>query len=285
MNCADRKLWAAARTLADLGELTAQWLEGYIASVPGYCSAPADETASLVPVLAAANRAGFVTDSSQPGESGDGWEQRAAVQGYADDETLDALTRAARKAPDGLVLLACESTRFRVNYRSALPVTRSGGRDFTWFGAALPRRHLRDSWTGYGECGREAVKAVCGAWQVTLIDTEWGREDSPLWAVLADFASRTPSGAVVHDRTPAPDGHPVRSAIGAAAEVAVSAALALVFAGALVAGLGTSWPVRLCAVWIAFSVTVYPVIDDVNAGTLRAAKWLDGHLRHERGAA
>jgi hypothetical protein len=28
MNRADRKLWAQARTLADLGELTAQWLEG-----------------------------------------------------------------------------------------------------------------------------------------------------------------------------------------------------------------------------------------------------------------
>jgi hypothetical protein len=188
MNRTDRKLWAQTRTLADIGELTAQWLEGSIASVPGYCGGPAEETASLVPVLAAVNRAGFVTDQSQPGGSGDGWEQRAAVSGFADDATLDALTRAARKAPDGLVLLACEAARFRLDYRSALPVTRSGGRDFTWFGAALPRRHLRDSWIGYGECGREAVKAVCNAWQVTLVDTEWGREYSPLWAVLADFA-------------------------------------------------------------------------------------------------
>ena len=38
MNRADRKLWAAARTLADLGELTARWLEGRIASQPGYAA-------------------------------------------------------------------------------------------------------------------------------------------------------------------------------------------------------------------------------------------------------
>lgn len=257
MNRQDRNLWAQTRTLADVGELTAQWLEGRIASVPGYCGGPAEETASLVPVLGAVNRAGFVTDSSQPGCSRDGWEQRAAVQGYADDATLDALIRAARKRPDGLVLLAHESTRFRVNYRSALPVTRSGGRDFTWFGAALPRRHLRDSWTGYGECGKEAVKAVCDAWQVTLIDTGWGREDSPLWAVLADFASRTPPPDGGHDRTPSGGGR--RRMLSELAEVgAVVAwgALAFVAASVTVAMLGTGIPSRIFAITAAVSLVL-----------------------------
>ncbi len=62
--------WRAARTLAGLGELTAEWLEGTIASiptvVPGY--GPDEETAALIPVLAACNRAGYVTTVSQPGE-------------------------------------------------------------------------------------------------------------------------------------------------------------------------------------------------------------------------
>jgi len=61
--------WHSARTLAGLGELTAQWLEGKIGYVPGYGGAPPDEeTEPLIPVLAAANRAGFVTIVSQPGE-------------------------------------------------------------------------------------------------------------------------------------------------------------------------------------------------------------------------
>jgi hypothetical protein len=196
MNRNDRKLWAQTRTLADIGELTAQWLEGRIASVPGYCGAPAEETASLVPVLAAANRAGFVTDSSQPGESGDGWEQRAAVQGYADDATLERLRQACTGHPE-IRAIVNRAPRYRIRYKTATPVTRSNGRDYTWFGASLSRRHLSDSWTGYGECGDEAVDAVCDAWQVTLADIEWGREDSPLWAVLAGFAA-----AYVKPQTP-----------------------------------------------------------------------------------
>lgn len=187
MNRRDRKLWAATRTLADIGELTAQWLEGRIASVPGYCGGPDEETAGLVPVLAAANRAGYVTDSSQPGGSGPGWEQRAAVQGYCDGSTLDRLHEACVGHP-GIYAIVNRATRARTGYKTATPVTREGGRDFTRFGAALSRRHLRDSWTGYGACGPEAVQAICEAWQVTLVDTGWGREQSPLWHALAAFA-------------------------------------------------------------------------------------------------
>ena len=36
----DLAAWRSARTLADLGELTARWLEGTVASVPGYCGPP-----------------------------------------------------------------------------------------------------------------------------------------------------------------------------------------------------------------------------------------------------
>jgi hypothetical protein len=186
MNRSDRKLWAQARTLADVGELTAQWLEGRIASVPGYCGGPDEETSELIPVLAAANRAGFVTYGSQPGCSGPGWEQRAGVDGFADPETFMRLWQATEGLP--LLRSAEQASRFWVRYRTAMPVTRAGGRVWTRFGAVLPRRHLTDSWVGYGECHSDGVKAVCGAWQITLIDHEWGREDSPLWAALAEFA-------------------------------------------------------------------------------------------------
>ncbi len=70
MSAADRRAWEAARTLDDLGELTARWLEGTIASQPGYepgCG-PDPETAALIPVVARCNRAGYVTCGSQPAE-------------------------------------------------------------------------------------------------------------------------------------------------------------------------------------------------------------------------
>jgi hypothetical protein len=75
--------------------------------------------------------------------------------------------------------------RWRIRYDQALPVTRGDGQDVTWFGAQLSRRHLRDGWTGYGACHRDAVAAVCSAWQVTVIDPQWGRPGR-LWDVLTD---------------------------------------------------------------------------------------------------
>ena len=70
MDPEDAARWRAARTLADLGELTAQWLEGKIASIPAVVPGcgPGEETAELIPVLAACNRAGYVTTVSRPGE-------------------------------------------------------------------------------------------------------------------------------------------------------------------------------------------------------------------------
>jgi hypothetical protein len=54
----DAGCWRAARILADLGELTAQWLEGTIASIPTVIPGcgPDEKTADLIPVLAACNR-------------------------------------------------------------------------------------------------------------------------------------------------------------------------------------------------------------------------------------
>jgi hypothetical protein len=95
MSRRDRLAWQSANTVADLGGLMARWLEGDLKSWPGYQPGygPDDETRRLIPTLAALNRAGFLTDSSQPGEMGPGfdgawWSQRAAVSGFVADRAL-----------------------------------------------------------------------------------------------------------------------------------------------------------------------------------------------------
>jgi len=189
MNRSDREAWASARTLADLGELTARWLEGSLASQPGYqvgCG-PAPETERLIPVLVQFNRAGFMTDGSQPGSLDGGGEsgQRAAVEGFAAQDVALKLIAAASRA--GLHVIAYPPSmtpRWRVRYDDAVPVTRRHGDGVTWFGAARPRRDLRDFHVGYGICGPAAVAALCDAWQVTVIDVQWGR-NSVLWDALS----------------------------------------------------------------------------------------------------
>lgn len=189
MNRRDRQRWAAARTLADLGELTAQWLEGLIMSQPAYMPdcGPDEETCRLVPVLAAANRAAFVTNCSQPGYWGDGtWEQRAAVEGFASPDVLGRILRETDGT--GLIVTAQPASRWRVRYSSAYVVTRHEGAPYTRFGAQLPRRHIRDAHVGYGICHPDAVRALCGALQVTIIDPQWGRNDL-LWRALERFST------------------------------------------------------------------------------------------------
>jgi hypothetical protein len=190
MNRADRKRWASARTLADLGNLTAQWLEGDIMSQPAYAPncGPDEETCPLTGALAACNRAGFVTDCSQPGYSGDGtWEQRAAVEGFASPGVLGRILRETDGT--GLIVIAQRSSRRRVRYGKAHVVTRHNGAAYTRFGAQLPRRDLRDPHVGYGICHADAVDALCRAFRVTVIDPRWGRNDL-LWPALERFAAQ-----------------------------------------------------------------------------------------------
>ena len=213
MSAADRRAWEAARTLDDLGELTARWLEGTIASQPGYepgCG-PDPETAALIPVVARCNRAGYVTCGSQPAEAGTGydgarWEQRAAVQGFAPAGVAGRIWEAAEAA--GLTVIThapATLPRYRIRYGHAEAVTVRGGRPYTYFGAQLPRRHLRDRWTGYGICHPSAVTALCSAWQVTVLDPQWGRNDR-LWPVLRDAlapeAGQAGRHAAASDRPP-----------------------------------------------------------------------------------
>lgn len=181
MSRADRHRWAEARTLADLGELTALWLEGRISSQPGYAPGygPDPETRSLIPTLASLNRAGYFTTSSQPGlpteddVKGSRWKQRAAVDGHvADRLLLDRITTAARRA-DLLIDLGCEP----------IVVTTQDGQARTGFGGRLPRGHLRRTYAGV--VGSSALADLRTATHLTIAAPEYGPAGERLWGVLA----------------------------------------------------------------------------------------------------
>jgi len=195
MSRADRREWEQARTLTELGELTARWLEGDIASQPGYrpnCG-PARETTELIPTLAKLNRAGYVTRlGSQPGlpptEGYDGrlWSQRAAVSGFADDATTARILTAVDGT--GLRLIGHDTPlrrrlwpRWRRPGNTAVDVTTAGGRVTNDSGA---RMSLGDLESCFAELGQEGFAAVRDAIQVTVIDPVWGR-DEYLWSVLS----------------------------------------------------------------------------------------------------
>lgn len=179
---ADRKLWRQAGSLPELCELMARWLEGELSMWPGYEDGAAEETADLIPVLARANRAGFLTDQSQPACDGPGfdgarWEQRAAVSGLvADDGMLFALGRVA-EAHRLTILVRAADDQARIE---GVTATRVDGEPYTVFGARLTRRQLRHIWRGVS---RQALDDITDAMQVTLVDPEYGRNDR-LWTAL-----------------------------------------------------------------------------------------------------
>ena len=91
--------WSAARTLADLAEVTVRWLQGELRYFPGHndpSEPPLEETRELIKVLVALNQAGYVTTNSQPGQSmtRDGNAQRAFVRGYCTEDTYKRIDAA-----------------------------------------------------------------------------------------------------------------------------------------------------------------------------------------------
>jgi hypothetical protein len=187
MSSGDRARWLSARTLADLGELTAQWLEGKILHSPSYPE-PDPETTELIPVLAAANRAGFVTHQSQPGvpRCADGSAQRANVSGFAGPDAFARLMTAASSA-DLIVTAAraLDGSEER-QFGPLFAITLDEGEEFTWDGIALSRSILHSDYRQ--ECHPSVIDELCSAWQITLIDPAWGRNDV-LWPVLKAFAA------------------------------------------------------------------------------------------------
>ncbi|MFG2298461.1 DUF6919 domain-containing protein [Streptomyces sp. NPDC048603] len=194
-NRADRRRWRAAVTFADLTELTASWLEGDIRSHPGRMPnhGPDDEMQPLSAQMAAANRAGFLTDSFQPGHDapdydGNLWEQRAAVTGFvADTEILTRLVDSAEQA-DLLLLVRFQGD----DHHLGLLVSRVNGLDYTWYGRTPTLPELRNAWPSR-LISDTAFDAVARAAQVTITAPAFEPGDI-LWTAL-DEALRLPSTA------------------------------------------------------------------------------------------
>lgn len=194
--------WENAYTLADLGEATARWLEGRVDRHPGYGGDPDDETTDLIPELVAANRAGFVTLTSQPGEIVTGydglvWSQRAAVEGFCDADRFFDLADLAHAA--GLLVRVRAmppARRFHLPFwqlrgERGIPVTLRAGQLVTDFGSTLSWQDIE---TAFWACSDGALDQLTEAWQVTIVDPCWGRNDR-VWPVLASFAGLTAGAA------------------------------------------------------------------------------------------
>jgi hypothetical protein len=191
----EARAWYQARGIGELAALTARWLRGEMLWTPnGHVGGPDPETLPLVDVLAGLNLAGILTETSQPGElavfHGRPWRQRAYVTAFVADPEL-AQILAAQAAAAGLVVRAYRPRR-RVDEngeRDAVDVTTWEGHGvMTGMGDRISPRAVRRTFPG---CDRQAVREVTRAWQVTLIDPEWGR-DTLLWPFLGLFInSRT----------------------------------------------------------------------------------------------
>lgn len=170
MSRADRRQWQAARTLHDLGQLTAAWLEGTTQSQPGYQPryGPDDETLPYVQVLATANRRGYLTTASQPGlvdtdANGTEWAQRAAIEGFISDPVvLRQLIDTAEKA--GLEVIVNDLQDADQGYGPGAVVTLMDGESHTSFGRALGLLDLEVMWRGFPKALDIAARAL----QLTL---------------------------------------------------------------------------------------------------------------------
>lgn len=176
----DKKLWREARTLTEVGELTALWLEGRISHHPGYGGGGPDlETRDIARHLAAACRAGYVTSQSQPGT--DDRQQRAAVEGFATPDTALRLQQAARRA--GLeVVVHTSAPRWKCGHSDLIDVIDYGNGRRGQFGVNLSRGVVAAQ-----ADTPEAVEALLACHQVTIVDRVWGR-NTVLWRTLSDFS-------------------------------------------------------------------------------------------------
>ncbi|MFJ5120995.1 DUF6919 domain-containing protein [Kitasatospora sp. NPDC088548] len=194
MSRSERRTWKSATSLADLGQLTARWLEGKLASQPGYVPnwGPDEETTQtpgLVRVLALCNRSGYVTECSQPGLSEpdrfqDWWTQREAVSGITDDPDVLAALRQAAARHDLLYIEHGPDTPAGPR-PERIAVTTCNGEAYTWFGGWRAPEDVRFRWKG---AGGQAVAAAERAWQVTLANPDPGPSRLLLTVLVEAFA-------------------------------------------------------------------------------------------------
>ncbi|MFD3568461.1 DUF6919 domain-containing protein [Streptomyces sp. NPDC058667] len=176
-------VWRTARSIDDLGENMALWLEGRIPSWPGYLGDEFGEEETngarhLMPTLIAANRSGFVTTCSQPGSDevidGAHWRQRAWVEGVVHDHS-PLLGRLLRLQDQGFTVVRGWPKR-------QIVLTEVDGRLVTAIGGWRMRRDsVHCNWRGVGHRALREVRQH-GA-TIHIIDPVWGRDDR-LWPAL-----------------------------------------------------------------------------------------------------
>ncbi|MFF5703424.1 DUF6919 domain-containing protein [Streptomyces sp. NPDC012794] len=177
-------VWRDARSITDLGQHMAAWLEGRLPSWPGYHGPfgqeETDGARHLIPVLAAANRAGYVTTCSQPAcdEVLDGvrWRQRAWVEGVVDKRS-PLLRRLEDLAGRGFTVVHGWP-------RAGYELTTRDGRAVTGIGGFRMRRNdVVREWRGVGHQAIRDLKE--NGVRIHLIDLTYGRDDR-LWPALAN---------------------------------------------------------------------------------------------------
>ncbi|WP_054564414.1 MULTISPECIES: hypothetical protein [unclassified Frankia] len=201
--------WLTARNLSDLGELTARWLEGTVATGPAFGGALDEQTRTIAPRLASINRRGLVTLASQPAQRiADGYGRRAFVEGFIDEPR--ALTVSRMLLGTDIILLI-RPPAWSATHRSIRParpaeitVEISAGMPLTRAGNCHTYADIKYLYGMCGGCSRRAVASLGHACQVTAIDPVWGRPDY-LWealslALTSTGPGRPPARAIIAPR-------------------------------------------------------------------------------------
>lgn len=168
-----RSSWKRAQSFDELCELGARFVEGRESFFPGWGAEQLDaESEPLVPVLAALNRAGFLTLASQPGTLAgvDGCEQRAFVSGFCRASEARSLRR-----------LGARSFRRGERGRAGVAVTRRAGSARVLAGHNAFESELE---LFRGQVGERALAQLSECVYWSLWDPVFGREEW-LWRKLA----------------------------------------------------------------------------------------------------
>lgn len=169
----DNHLWSEAKTLDDLGELTARWIEGNLSFSPLYGGDFRAEADYMQDALAYLNRHGFVTDNSQPGRPEivrqPGTTFRAFVEGYATKEVAEQLETLGLYT-DLVVLIFPPGVTGGYN----MPVSLYEYHPTTWVGIHLNTGGFFGGLDG--ELYDSVMKVLVQYWRVVVIDPRWGRQ-------------------------------------------------------------------------------------------------------------
>lgn len=184
----ERRLWAGAQNLADLGCLMARWLAGDLQTRPGYYGSTDLDTPELTELCIHLCRTGFVTTDSQRAvftvnRDGETVLSRAAVSGFCDDAIVARLLAAAWES--GVSVMAQRAGHPVVN--SSVVVTEVNGEPYYLAGGYPSYDDLIAAWADIWRreeapglqlgIGHRAFESVQAAWYVAVIDPKWGRND------------------------------------------------------------------------------------------------------------